>query len=124
MSPFDSPPSTSESVSDISEFAAWEAAHPSQARGESERERNLADMEHPERMRIWGDRDSSNDARSSDEDVEERKIGNALSFGSWKGKEGREIPSSDAECEDGEEVCGVLRMGYGGEEKGEKKEIS
>jgi hypothetical protein len=81
--------------SDISEFAAWEAQHPSQVREESERERSLADMGRPERMRVWADRDSSNDARSSDEEIEVRKEGKGM------GKRAVvvEIPSSDAESE-------------------------
>lgn len=61
--------SDSDCDSDISEFAAWEAEHPSQVLEESERERSLADMARPEREQVWGDRDSSNDARSSDEEA-------------------------------------------------------
>ncbi|KAK0119317.1 hypothetical protein ONS96_012372 [Cadophora gregata f. sp. sojae] len=48
--------------SDISSFAEWEAKHPAQSF--SEREQSLLDMQDP--ARVWGDRDSSNDARSSD----------------------------------------------------------
>jgi hypothetical protein len=100
-----SPSDSSGSISDISEFAAWEALHPSQPLGESERE----DMERPERRRIWGDRDSSNDARSSDEEAQERGMGHPLSFGTRTlaggamrgGKAtGPPIPSSDAESEE------------------------
>ena len=83
--------------SDISSFAAWEALHPSQSLDESG-DRH-ADME-----RIWGDRDSSNDERSSDEERAEKS-----SFGfpvlkdtgrqkvGLKGRVKMEIPSSDAE---------------------------
>jgi hypothetical protein len=69
-------------------------------------------MERPERRRIWGDRDSSNDAWSSDEEAQERRMGHPLSFGTRilaggamrggkaTGSPGREIPSSDAESEE------------------------
>ncbi|KAF8854090.1 hypothetical protein BDZ45DRAFT_49907 [Acephala macrosclerotiorum] len=52
-------------ASDISEFAAWEKSHPSNLAEENSREQSvlMADMARPER--VWGDRDSSNDARSS-----------------------------------------------------------
>lgn len=49
------------SISDISEFAEWEASHPSQVI--EERDQSLIDMARPDR--VWVDRDSSNDARSS-----------------------------------------------------------
>jgi hypothetical protein len=95
------------SGSDISEFAAWEAEHPSQVREESERERSLADMGRPERMRVWADRDSSNDARSSDEEIEvekERKGGKR--GGKGKRKVVVEILSSDAESKGESEESG------------------
>jgi hypothetical protein len=83
--------------SDISEFAKWEAEHPSQVNGESERERSLADMVRSERMQIWGDRDSSNDARSSDEEaVVEEKGRNGV----VRKMEVVEILSLDSESED------------------------
>jgi hypothetical protein len=111
MSPPDPPGSASPIASDITEFAAWEALNPSQARDESERERSLADMERSERTRIWGDRDSSNDARSSDEGADEReregesmerlmnfRIGGLLVQS--KIMRPPEIPSSDAESDE------------------------
>ncbi|KAK2628283.1 hypothetical protein QTJ16_002929 [Diplocarpon rosae] len=52
----------STSPSDISSFAKWEARNPE--RTISVREQSLLDMADPQR--VWGDRDSSNDARSSD----------------------------------------------------------
>ena len=58
---------SSNTDSDISSFAEWEAQNPAQSF--SEREQSLLDMKDP--ARVWGDRDSSNDARSS---VEMRKI--------------------------------------------------
>jgi hypothetical protein len=55
-------------MSDISSFAEWEAQHQHSNKGDilSEREQKLIDMasEH----RIWSDRDSSNDYRSSASD--------------------------------------------------------
>jgi hypothetical protein len=56
--------------SDISEFAAWELAHPLGVGDvhEQSREQSLIDMAQPER--IWRGEDSSNDPRSEDEDME------------------------------------------------------
>jgi hypothetical protein len=53
-------------------------------------------MAHPERMQIWGDRDSSNDARSSDDEEVVRDGG--------KEKREVEIPSSDVESKHEESV--------------------
>lgn len=57
-------------MSDISSFAEWEAQHQHSYQGDalSERQQKLIDMasEH----RIWADRDSSNDYRSSASDSE------------------------------------------------------
>jgi hypothetical protein len=108
--------------SDISEFAVWEAEHPSQAIEESERERSLADMGRPERMRVWADRDSSNDARSSDEEVEVKGKGGEIGLGKGK-KEVLEILSSDAQSEgEGGEETGN-EVSAGGMEKGDRKEV-
>ncbi len=86
--------SSNDSDSDISSFAAWEAqnpAHPSI----SEREQSLLDMKDPQRL--WKDRDSSNDARSSgseDEDVNQ-VVGLKRNGGVAPRGNGRtEIPSS------------------------------
>ncbi|KAE9381245.1 hypothetical protein N431DRAFT_457850 [Stipitochalara longipes BDJ] len=96
---------SAEEGSDISSFAAWEALHPSQSLDESGATENMG--------RIWGDRDSSNDGRSSDDD-EERVVEDSFGFPVRQAGEGerqgklagslvrKEIPSSDAESE-GEE---------------------
>ncbi len=89
-----SDPPGSEAGSDITDFAAWEAEHPSQPL--QERTEQLAD-----RMRIWGDRDSSNDARSSEEIEQENMAGFVVGK-----KEGKEIPSSYAESEEELKVRG------------------
>lgn len=54
--------------SDISEFAAWEKAHPliDGEVHEQSREQSIIDMARPER--VWEGADSSNDARSEDEE--------------------------------------------------------
>ncbi|KAG4437847.1 hypothetical protein IFR05_006649 [Cadophora sp. M221] len=80
--------------SDISSFAEWEAQNPAQSF--SEREQSLLDMKDP--ARVWGDRDSSNDARSSDgesasEDEELGGRNGGVALGGMKGR-GLEIPSS------------------------------
>jgi hypothetical protein len=90
--------------SDISEFAAWEEEHPSQVREESERERSLADMACPERIQIWGDRDSSNDARSSDEEAVVKKSGKGKKEGVRGTQDVLEILSSGVESENEESV--------------------
>jgi hypothetical protein len=60
-------------------------------------------------MRIWGDRDSSNDVRSSDEELDE--TGKRLSVENYEGqREEREIPNSDVERE---EVSIFCRWGKG-----------
>jgi hypothetical protein len=90
------------SGSDISSFAEWEALHQPLAK-DSERERSLADMARPER--VWRDRDSSNDARSSssgseDEGLEEEvklEVRKGMGGKEKGGKGRREIPSSTAE---------------------------
>jgi hypothetical protein len=86
-----SDPPGSEAGSDITDFAAWEAEHPSQPLEERTEQR-------ADRMRIWGDRDSSNDAGSSEELELENMAGSVL------GRE--EIPSSDAESEEKPQVRG------------------
>ncbi|PVH85724.1 hypothetical protein DL98DRAFT_583316 [Cadophora sp. DSE1049] len=84
---------SSNTDSDISSFAEWEAQNPAQSF--SEREQSLLDMKDP--ARVWGDRDSSNDARSSDEESASNdeglsgQNGGAVGIGK-KGKKS-EIPS-------------------------------
>jgi hypothetical protein len=89
------------SGSDISSFAKWEALHQPLAK-DSERERSLADMARPER--VWRDRDSSNDARSSSSGSEDESLEDEVRLevrqGKEKGGKGRRgviIPSSTAE---------------------------
>ncbi|KAH7364064.1 hypothetical protein BKA65DRAFT_129244 [Rhexocercosporidium sp. MPI-PUGE-AT-0058] len=85
---------SSDNDSDISSFAEWEAQNPAQSF--SEREQSMLDMKNP--ARVWGDRDSSNDARSSDgESASEEEVVSAGNGGVTLGglKERRlEIPSS------------------------------
>jgi hypothetical protein len=94
-----SDPPGSEAGSDITDFAAWEAEHPSQPL--EERTEQLAD-----RMRIWGDRDSSNDARSSEEVEQENMAGFVLGTKAGNGEGRQEIPSADAESEEELKVRG------------------
>jgi hypothetical protein len=89
------------SGSDISSFAEWEALHQPLAK-DSGRERSLADMARPER--VWRDRDSSNDARSSSSDSEDESLEEEVKLkvrqGKEKGGKGRRgiiIPRSTAE---------------------------
>ncbi|CZR51064.1 uncharacterized protein PAC_00939 [Phialocephala subalpina] len=65
-------------ASDISEFAAWELLHPSNLAEENSREPSvlMADMASAERL--WKDRDSSNDARSSSSGDEGEEQGQSL----------------------------------------------
>jgi hypothetical protein len=117
------------SGSDISSFAEWEALHPSQHE-KSERERSLADMARPER--VWRDRDSSNDARSSssgseDESLEEevklearKGMGGKEKVGMGKGR--REIPSSTAETVSQELVSYIIYSGRGRMEREDENE--
>lgn len=85
---------SSNTDSDISSFAEWEAQNPAQSF--SEREQSLLDMKDP--ARVWGDRDSSNDARSSDEESASEHAGlRSLNGGvAGSGTKGQrlEIPSS------------------------------
>ncbi|KAH7417438.1 hypothetical protein BKA64DRAFT_300643 [Cadophora sp. MPI-SDFR-AT-0126] len=80
--------------SDISSFAEWEAQNPAQSL--SERQQSLLDMKDP--TRVWGDRDSSNDGRSSDGESANEDEGLSGHNGGVEGigKMGRrlEIPSS------------------------------
>lgn len=71
MSRASSETSQTSNLSDISSFAAWELLHPSNLAEENSREPSVlaADMARPER--VWKDRDSSNDARSSGDEGEE-----------------------------------------------------
>jgi hypothetical protein len=95
-------------MSDISEFAEWEAQQHQQdpdeaAAGLSERQQKLIDMAHEHR--VWPDRDSSNDFRSSESGSHSQdrdgavKCGGsakgAIGNGNWKraGRSG-EIPGS------------------------------
>ncbi len=88
-----SDPPGSEAGSDITDFAAWEAEHPSQPL--KERTEHSAD-----RMRIWGDRDSSNDSRGSDELEQENMAGFVVEKKVEGNGEGREeIPGSDAQSD-------------------------
>lgn len=84
--------SSSDSDSDISSFAAWDAQNPTQL-PISEREQRLLDMRDPQR--VWNDRDSSNDARSSDESGGEEVVGLKYNGGAAQSKKGKtEIPNS------------------------------
>lgn len=88
-----SDPPGSEAGSDITDFAAWEAEHPSQPLEERPEQRG-------DRMRIWGDRDSSNDARSSEEVEQENTAGFVVGKKEGNGEGRQEIPSSDAESDE------------------------
>jgi hypothetical protein len=105
-----SDPPGSEAGSDITDFAAWEAEHPSQPLEERTEQR-------ADRMRIWGDRDSSNDARSSEELELENMAGFVLGTKEGNGVGREEIPSSDAESEEEPQVRG-MREGLGKEDRG------
>jgi hypothetical protein len=94
-----SDPPGSEAGSDITDFAAWEAEHPSQPLEERTEQR-------ADRMRIWGDRDSSNDAGSSEELELENMAGSVLGRKEGNGLGREEIPSSDAESEEKPQVRG------------------
>lgn len=57
-------------LSDISSFAEWEFLHPESLAQEDSREASVLAGDMARHERIWKDRDSSNDARSSDEEEE------------------------------------------------------
>ena len=106
-----SDPPGSEAGSDITDFAAWEAEHPSQPLEERTEQR-------ADRMRIWGDRDSSNDARSSEEVEQENRAGFVLGTKGRSGEVRKEIPSADAESEEELKVRGNAGRFWGrGEER-------
>jgi len=94
---------SSDAESDISAFAAWERTNNEKI--PSERELSLLDMAAIDR--VWGDADSSNDARSGSEESGSevvRKMGNrkgvkigGMGMGKLGGK--REIPGSTADEE-------------------------
>jgi hypothetical protein len=91
--------SLNSSESDISSFAEWEALHQPLAK-DGERERSLADMARPER--VWRDRDSSNDARSSSSGSEDESLEDEVKLEVRQGKGGKAkrelvVPSSTAE---------------------------
>jgi hypothetical protein len=92
-----SDPPGSEAGSDITDFAAWEAEHPSQPLEERTEQRAA-------RMRIWGDRDSSNDARSSEEVEQENMAGFVQGTKEGNGVGREEIPSSGVESEEEPQV--------------------
>jgi hypothetical protein len=120
MSPTPSQTSQSSIYSDITSFADWEALHPSHLVEENSREPSVLAADMAREDRVWRDRDSSNDARSSDAEegeelsvVKVKKAGKRDRKRERKRKSGKEVKEEKAEMESQDLVSTATRLGDG-----------